>query len=292
MKKNQTTYLSEINNKDISKYFGKWIEETSVLNEKFKNAEPFEHIIIPNFLSKKYADIIYKKYPDDYEKWHKYSNPLEVKYACDDILNLDEEIQKLFYLLSSNEIIDKIKEITNIQNLTYDEYLHGAGLHAHPRFGRLNMHLDYEKHPYTGTQRRLNIILYMNKDWNKDWNGATELWNKDMTKCITKSNVQFNTAIIFKTNEISWHGVPEIIMCPENIYRKTLAYYYVSPLENTPNEMKIGNDGSGYRTKATFVKRPQDKEDERMNQLYKIRPYRRIKKEDMDKIWPEWNPQM
>ena len=44
----------------------------------------------------------------------------------------------------------------------------------------------------------------------------------------------------------------------------------------------------GYRTKATFVKRPQDDEDERMNELYKIRPYRRIEKEDMDKIWPDW----
>lgn len=128
----------------------------------------------------------------------------------------------------------------------------------------------------------------MNKDWEPSWNGSTELWNHDMSKCVSKSDVKFNTAIIFKTNEISWHGVPEIIMCPENVYRKSIAYYYVSPLVNLSQDTKIGNDGTGYRTKATFRKRPKDKEDERMNQLYKIRPYRRIEKEDMESIWPDW----
>lgn len=78
-------------------------------------------------------------------------------------------------------------------------------------------------------------------------------------------------------------------MCPPEIYRKTLAYYYISPLINKKDETKIGNDGSGFRTKATFIKRPQDKYDEKMEQLYKIRPYKRIEKEDMDRIWPHWN---
>jgi hypothetical protein len=55
----------------------------------------------------------------------------------------------------------------------------------------------------------------------------------DMTECVIKSPVVFNTAIIFKTNEISWHGVPEIIKCPENEYRKSIAYYYVSDLDKT-----------------------------------------------------------
>ena len=62
--------------------------------------------------------------------------------------------------------------------------------------------------------------------------------------------------------------------------------------KNNSNESKIGNDGSGYRTKATFIKRPQDPEDERMEKLYEIRPHRRIEKEDMDKIWPDWTPEL
>ena len=48
-----------------------------------------------------------------------------------------------------------------LSNLEYDKYLHGAGLHKHPKYGRLNIHLDYEKHPISGKERRLNIILFI-----------------------------------------------------------------------------------------------------------------------------------
>jgi Rps23 Pro-64 3,4-dihydroxylase Tpa1-like proline 4-hydroxylase len=289
MKKIELDYLNEINKtENINNYLGEWIHNLDEISNQFINAKPFEHVIIPNFLNEEYANKISNKFPTNLNEWHKYCNPLEVKYAFDDINSLDNDIKKVFYILSSEQVIEKVSKITNISNLTYDNYLHGAGLHAHPRYGRLNMHLDYEKHPYTSLQRRLNIILYMNKEWETSWNGATELWDEKMENCVVKSEIKFNTAIMFKTNEISWHGVPEKIMCPENVYRKSIAYYYLSPLENKSDVNKIGNDGSGYRTKATFIKRPQDVNDERMEKLYKIRPYRRIEKEDMNEIWPDW----
>ena len=113
-----------------------------------------------------------------------------------------------------------------------------------------------------------------------------------MKECIVKTYPKFNSAIIFKTDELSWHGLPEKIMCPEGTFRKSLAYYYISPLVNKKDENKIGNDGSGFRTKATFIKRPQDLEDERIKKLYEIRPYRRIEKEDIDEIFPDWTPEI
>ena len=78
-------------------------------------------------------------------------------------------------------------------------------------------------------------------------------------------------------------------MCPENIYRKTLAYYYISPMVNKRDNKKTGANSEGFRTKATFIKRPHDKYDERMEKLYKIRPQRRITEEDMKEIFPDWN---
>ena len=70
--------------------------------------------------------------------------------------------------------------------------------------------------------------------------------------------------------------------------RKSLAYYYISPLINEADNKKMGSNETGYRNKAVFVKRPEDPEDERMNELYKIRPHRLITKEDMERIWPNW----
>ena len=160
--------------------------------------------------------------------------------------------------------------------------MHGAGLHVHDTNGVLHMHLDYEKHPYSNKQRRFNVILYMSKDWNPEWNGETQLWDKNMENCVVKSNVVFNTAIIFKTDDVSWHGLPEEIKCPQGVLRKTIAYYYVSPLKSMPDDSKIGNDGSGYRSKATFIKRPNDLYDQKIEKLYKIRPHRLITPNDLN----------
>ena len=192
-------------------------------------------------------------------------------------------------MLSTKEIISLFSDISGIENIEYDPFLHGAGLHAQPRNGRLHMHLDYEKHPETSKERRLNLILYLSKDWKEEWNGETQLWDKNMKECVVKSPVEFNTAIIFTTNNESWHGLPEKIACPKGMVRKSLAYYYVSSLKSDANKEKPGSDESGYRTKAVFIKRPADEYNEKIEKLYKIRPYRLITKSDMDEIWAEWN---
>jgi dTDP-glucose 4,6-dehydratase len=273
-----------LNNK--LEYFGDWIKDNDKLKElnyKFTNTDPYDHIIIPNFLNEEFAEKIFSEFPIDIhsENWYEYNNPIEKKFANDNISLMPRCIKKLFNLLSCKEITEKINLLSGIEKLEYDPYLHGAGLHIHSKGGKLDMHLDYEKHPNLDKERRLNIIIYMSKNWQKEWNGDSELWNKDLTKCVVKSPVVFNTALIFKTNEISWHGLPEEITCPEGIFRKTIAYYYISDLESKPNENIIGNDGSGYRTKATFKKRPQDAYDKLKEKLYKIRPFRLITKSDL-----------
>jgi Rps23 Pro-64 3,4-dihydroxylase Tpa1-like proline 4-hydroxylase len=280
-KKIDQTYLEEINLKDILPFFGTWIKDISNLREQFLSGQPFENIVIDNFLEDSYAEKLYQLFPKQFDHWYHYENPIEVKNAFDNIDELPVELKNYFYYLSSNEIRKKISEITNIPYLQYDEYLHGAGLHSHPRYGRLNIHLDYEKHPYSGKERRINIIYFLTKDWDTSWNGCNELWNSEVTQCIKKTDIKFNRAIIFKTNDISWHGLPEKIMCPENTFRKSLAYYYVSPLNTTKEE-------KNYRKKANYVKRPGDPYDENLETLYEIRRNRRITKTDLDLLFPGW----
>jgi hypothetical protein len=277
-------YLKDISDNSVLHFFGNWINDIDNLRNIFLNNKPFEHIVIDNFLEESYAEKISCLFPDIDDKWHEYKNPIEVKYAFDKIDSLPVELKNYFYYLSTSEIIDIIKKITMIDDLEYDEYLHGAGLHQHPRYGRLNIHLDYEKHPYSGKERRLNIILFMSKNWDINWNGANELWDNHVRKCISKTEIKFNRAIIFKTNDISWHGLPEKILCPKNIFRKSLAYYYVSPLNTQKMEEQ-------YRKKAKFIKRPEDPYDEKIEKLYKIRSYRLITQKDMELIMPHWNIQ-
>lgn len=276
--------LDNITNSNTN-IFGKWVDDLCILSklsEDFNNASPFEYIIIPNFLKDEVANKVSEQYPQDLNEYYSYNNPLEIKYAYDNISNMSPDVQNIFYSLCSNKIIDALKIITSNDKLEYDPTCHGGGLHLHPDNGRLHMHLDYEKHPILqNKQRYLNIILYLSKDWNPEWGGHTELWNENMTECKVKSQVEFNTALIFKTTEKSWHGLPEPIRCPKNIYRKSLAFYYLIPLENKSSKDKNGCNDDGYRTKAVFTKRPQDPYDSLIDKLYKIRPHRRITADDL-----------
>jgi len=269
-------------------YFGEWVNNIPELNKKFINNDPFPHLIIENFLNAEFMEKISTEFPNNYDSWHKYNNPLEVKYAYDIVSNFPENIKVLFDVFKSEKMIELISQISSIPSLEADPKLHGCGLHAHPKNGRLFVHLDYEKHPILqNKERRINIILYVSKNWKPEWNGATELWNN---KLVKKSEVIFNNALIFQTNDISWHGIPEKINCPENEFRKTIAYYYLSPIVSETKTDKIGNDGSGYRSKATYINVGEP--DSRIDEFIKIRPHRRIEKEDIDKIWPTWNSEI
>ena len=273
--------ILETLNFEIKNIFGSWINNLEKLSIEFKRAEPFENIVIDNFLSQDYIDKIEKEFPDNFDTWYNYNNPLEKKYAFDNINTLKPNLKNLFYILSTNTVIDIFKEISGIKSLEYDEFLHGAGIHAHPQGGKLAIHLDYEKHPISGKERRLNLILYLNKFWNEEWNGETELWNEDVSKCIKKSKIKYNSCLVFRTNDISWHGLPEPIKCPNDVFRKTLAYYYISPLESKGTKNKVGSQMDGYRKKATYTLRPQDEKTEYLLKLIKIRSNRRLTKDDL-----------
>ena len=270
--------------------FGDWIHNVDKLHGEFINNEPFSHIIINNFLKQEVAEQISTNFPEFSDKWWVYNNPIEVKYAYDKISALHPVTQDVFNALSSSEMIEKMCTLTGIKNLEQDPTLHGGGLHMHPKNGRLMMHLDYEKHPLLhDKQRRLNIILYLSKNWSPKWNGATELWDKNLTQKVKQSEVIFNKALIFQTTEQSWHGMPEKMLCPDNIFRKSLAFYYISPLINEKSQDKVGVNKDGYRTKAVFKLRPSDNQDPRIQKLLEIRPHRRITTDDMHNIYPEWD---
>ena len=283
-------YLENLNGKGSPCIFGSWVKRLSKIRSEFKSAEPFESVVIDNFLNKEYAEQLYKVFPENFNDWYVYENPIEVKYAFDDINRLESPLRDYFYYLSTPDIVSLFSYISGIKELEYDEYLHGAGLHSHPRHGRLQIHLDYEKHPYSGKERRLNIILFLSKDWKEEWNGHNELWGSDLKKCIRKTAVKFNRAIIFKTNDISFHGLPEKIKCPPSLFRKSLAYYYVSPVESNYKSNEEGHVEKNYRKKAAFFPSLSegDTPNPNMEKLCKIRNERLITKADIDELFPNW----
>jgi Rps23 Pro-64 3,4-dihydroxylase Tpa1-like proline 4-hydroxylase len=201
---------------------------------------PFYYQVIDNFLDKGTAEKISKEFPDYHsDYWFSYNNPLENKKSCNNWYVFGPETYKTLLHLNSPEFIQKLKETTGIKELYPDIGLHGGGLHIHGTGGKLNVHLDYSIHPKLKLQRKLNLIIYLTENWNSEWGGSLEFWshnqikNKPENRVVTIDNV-FNRAILFDTTQNSWHGFPTSITCPEGIYRKSLAVYYLTePPEGT-----------------------------------------------------------
>ena len=201
---------------------------------------PFYYQVIDNFFNKEQAKTISQEFPEyNSDIWYCYNNPLEHKKTCNNWYQFGPETYKTLTMLNSKEFIKQLQKITGISKLYPDIGLHGGGLHIHGTGGKLNIHLDYSIHPKLKLQRKLNLIIYLEEDWNPKWGGNLEFWshnqerNKPNKKIVTLDNI-FNRAVLFDTTQNSWHGFPDPLTCPEGKYRKSLAVYYLTdPTEGT-----------------------------------------------------------
>jgi Rps23 Pro-64 3,4-dihydroxylase Tpa1-like proline 4-hydroxylase len=206
--------------------------------------EPFDYWVIDNFTTPEIAKQLSSEFMDyNYPKWYTYNNVLENKKTCNDWWEFPPKTYEFFNYLASSEFVEKIKKLTGIKTLYPDIGLHGAGWHIHGTGGKLNIHLDYSIHPKLKLQRKLNLIFYLTEDWNPEWGGALELWthdtrsNRAKEKRVAIENV-FNRAVLFDTTQNSWHGFPEPLTCPEGVYRKSIAFYY---LTDPPEDAVVRN---------------------------------------------------
>ena len=197
--------------------------------ERFVNANPFPFIIIDDFFSKEFLNEVLNQFPNlaEQKKTTNYDNKNEVKFANNQYKNFPNNIKKLFDFLNSDFFLNFLQRITNIQEkLIPDLELNGGGLHEIKKGGLLKIHSDFNKHPSLDLDRRLNVLIYLNKDWKEEYGGHLEFWDKEMTSCREKVLPIFNKMVIFSTTDNSNHGHPDPLNCPNNMSRKSIATYY------------------------------------------------------------------
>ena len=134
-----------------------------------------------------------------------------------------------------------------------DPYLIGGGLHELRNDGFLNIHADFNRHPKMKLDRRLNILIYLNKDWKNEYGGQLQLWDKNMKKCEQNIVPTFNRMVIFSTTDSSYHGNPIKVCHPKLISRKSIAMYYYSN-GRPSSENQLGDHSTIFR------KRPDTKD--------------------------------
>lgn len=251
---------------------GDWTHDVARLADAFRAAQPFEHAVIDGFLSDDLARALAAEFPGTTAApWHRYLNPIENKFGLTRFDDLPVT-RRVIALLQSPEVVELLARVSGIPELEADPSLHGGGLHYHPRGGKLDMHLDYSLNPVTGKERRLNLILYLNDGWDEAWGGHLELWDAEFTGCRARVAPVFNRAAVFATSDVSYHGLPRPLTCPEGTGRKSLAVYYVS----------APRPGATPRAKAEFRPLPNQAVDERLLRLYDIRRTRLLTPADLE----------
>jgi hypothetical protein len=123
-------------------------------------------------------------------------------------------------------MIGFLEELTGITGLVADPHLIGGGLHELGPGGFLRVHADFNIHSHLKLDRRLNVLLYLNEDWDESWGGELELWDADMQRRAEPIAPVIARAVIFNVTDRSFHGNPNVVSCPPDRARRSMAFYY------------------------------------------------------------------
>tara|TARA_A100001388_G_C28773604_1_gene505593 strand:- start:4788 stop:5615 length:828 start_codon:yes stop_codon:yes gene_type:complete len=250
----------------LSKEYSDLIEVAKKLSSQYSEASPFPHIVIDNFFKSEFIELILNEFPDlskikvksdfDFQAARKFA-----QLSGDDLHGTN--MKTFLRYCNSSSFIDFLQILTSIKEpLIPDPHFVGGGIHEIKRGGFLKIHCDFSKHPENDLDRRINLLFYLNKNWEKDYGGEIEFWDKDMKNCVKKIDPIFNRLVIFNTNDFTYHGHPIPLNCPQDRSRKSLALYYFSngrptnelrPQNENPNTIYRHRPGENFMYKPKYI---------------------------------------
>jgi len=208
--------------------YARWSEDLFGMALQYGANQPFRHIHLQNFLEPEAAQAAMREFPEPAsDAWIQYKHHNENKMGLPKRELFPPRTGEVVDELNSPAFVAWLRALTGIEGLVADETLEGGGLHQSGRGGFLNVHADFTMHHHRKNwRRRINVIVYLNEGWREEWGGAIELWDREMKRCVVRVPPLLNHALIFNTDEHSFHGFPDRLACPEGVSRKSLALYY------------------------------------------------------------------
>ena len=209
------------------------IDQAGKLRQTFQGSQPFRHVVMDGFLVSRFLEQLSAEFPpfDPKQALNEFGE-VGRKAVVQDVNRLGRSYQEFNKLIRSREFLSLMEKITDISKLLYDPDYAGGGTHENREGQDLDPHIDFNYHPRRNLHRRLNLILFLNPEWDPAWGGALELhedpWLATGQNHVTTIEPIENRCIIFETSEHSWHGFPKINL-PEDkkhISRRSIAVYF------------------------------------------------------------------
>jgi len=151
-----------------------------LMRDRFLNNQPFPWILIDHFLEPGYCEELASGFSKTLRGKDPYrdSSRLNVQHKITNTFPaLMTQVQKDFFKdINSEKFVSYLEVITDIKKIYPDFGLYGGGLHEIHNNGFLKIHTDFNLLPSTGKHRALNLMVYLNPEWDESWGGCLEIW--------------------------------------------------------------------------------------------------------------------
>ncbi len=203
-------------------------DSVEALRKRYASARPFPHLVLDDMFPTDILDAVVAESPE----LHKENWLLIEADGLQQVLRMRTGVEmgpasyQLAAYVHSPAFLYLLSEVTGIWQLLPDPYLQGAG-HAAMRRGMfMEVHKDRNVAYDTGLTRRLAMIIFLNRDWKREYAGELELWSPDGSRCEVAIEPIFNRTVLFEVADPNYHGVPAPLKCPENRARHSFIVYY------------------------------------------------------------------
>ncbi|MBT8060152.1 MAG: 2OG-Fe(II) oxygenase [Gammaproteobacteria bacterium] len=213
---------------------------------RFMSARPFRHVAIDDFLAPDFCGELAAHFPR-FEDEHALNEDGGVggKATRPGVRELGPAYRRLDDLVRQDAFRDWVGQVTGIDDLQYDPQYFGGGTHENLHGQELDPHVDFNYHPISRQHRRLNLIIYLNEEWEDEWGGSLQLHRDPHIEPgrdeIVTLTPLMNRCVIFETTERSWHGFRRIDLpaARRSLSRRSFALYFYTktrPAEETGAE--------------------------------------------------------
>jgi hypothetical protein len=201
------------------------------IQRQFRQAKPFRHVAIDDFLLPDRGESLLRDFPVFDER--RATNELGMigrKAVVENVSDVSPFYRTFYEYINSEAFLDVMSRLTGIDGLIADKTLFGGGTHNNLSGQGLDVHIDFNIDERNMLHRRINLLVYLNKEWEEAWGGAIELHSDPRNAAVdemTSFLPLFNRAVIFETNEYSWHGFQRITLPADkqHLSRKSFSIY-------------------------------------------------------------------
>lgn len=219
--------------------------------------QPFQYLVIDNFLPAQLAKLSMESFPHHSDPtWvHSRDQGVEVKArsAWQSEFDIPSNIIDVIRIANSSLILKAMSDVLNIPKLMPDPYFSGGGLNISQTGGHLDIHIDGNYHDASGLNRRVNLLIYFNPNWKKEWGGELGIYSNNGQDLINSIAPLFNRCVIFDSHDKSYHGLPNPIHFPPDDPRRSIILYYYTQAKRPIDQIEIHEPHSALWKSKNFT---------------------------------------